>query len=79
MSVSLEGFGELGISGQLVVTPRNSQLGPGPGLFCGVSGSQEACVLLCVLDLSFPTCGTRQLKTPERTPLYFLCRWNGAL
>ena len=38
MSVSLEEFGELGISGQLVVTPRNSHLGPGPGLFCGVSG-----------------------------------------
>lgn len=78
--MSLEGFGDLGISGQPVVNPRQLSLGSWLwALLWGLWKSQEACVLLRLLDLNFLTCGTRQLKIPERTPLYFLCRWKGAL
>lgn len=47
------------------LTPRGSQRGPGPRLWRDIRESREVFLLLCVLDLSFPTCGIRQLDDPR--------------
>lgn len=49
-----------------------------PALLPDHRKSREACVLLCVLGLSFPPVEQGSWTIPERTSLRFPSRWKGA-
>lgn len=76
-----KGVGELESIHDPLVMPDSLKLSLGfspPALLPDHWKSREACVLLCVLGLSFPPVEQGSWTIPERTSFCFPSRWKGA-